>query len=243
VLIIPAIDIRNGNCVRLYQGQPENETIYSSDPIEAAKQWEKRGAQMLHIVDLDGAFGGEPVNLTLIGALRKEINIPIEVGGGFRTMEAIISAFDHGADRVILGTVAIENPQLVADAVLKYEDQVTVSIDVSGQFAAIAGWKQVSAIPFSDVAKAMRELGVSELLFTDTRRDGTLNGPDIPTVRRFLQAAELPVIISGGVTTLEDIANLKELEAEGLKGAVIGKALYDKKIQLEDAIRIAGHAR
>jgi phosphoribosylformimino-5-aminoimidazole carboxamide ribotide isomerase len=239
MLILPAIDIRRGNCVRLFQGKAENETVYSSDPIEMALLWQSKGASMLHIVDLDGAFEGKPVNLNLIGLMRKQIQIPIEVGGGFRDITSIHQAFEKGADRVILGTVAIQNPQLVSECVRKYGPQVTVSIDVTGQFAAVHGWKDVSAVTFADLAQKMRDLGVAELLFTDTRRDGTLQGPDLKVTRAFLEAARVPVILSGGITSVEDIVNLKEMESHGLKGVVIGKALYDKKIQLEDALRVA----
>ena len=240
MLILPAIDIRHGNCVRLYQGQPDQQTIYSEDPIQVAKSWQAKGAKMLHVVDLDGAFEGEPVNLPLIGLMRKQLDIPIEVGGGFRDMTAIHQAFELGVDKVILGTSAIKNPGLVDEAVKSFGEMIAVSIDVYGAFAASSGWKEVSAISFSDLAARMRDLGVQELLFTDTRRDGTLKGPDITMVKGFLEAAQMPVTISGGVTTLEDILNLKELEHLGLHGVVIGKALYDKKVQLEDILRVAG---
>ncbi len=239
MLILPAIDIRRGNCVRLYQGDPARETVYSNDPIEIAHLWKSKGAEMLHVVDLDGAFEGKPKNLQLIGTLRKEVDIPIEVGGGFRDMAAISEAINQGADRVILGTAAIKNPSLVTEAISEFGERVSVSIDATGQFAAVDGWKVLSAVRFTDLAVQMRDLGVTELLFTDTRRDGTLQGPDLATVRSFLEAAQVPVVISGGITSVEDIINLKELESVGLKGVVIGKALYDKKIQLEEALRVA----
>ena len=239
MLILPAIDIRHGNCVRLYQGRPDQETVYSTDPIEIANIWKSKGAQMLHVVDLDGAFEGRPVNLPLIGLLRKEIQLPIEVGGGFRELAAIREAFDRGIDRIILGTATLHNPRLVKEAVDEFAGNMAVSIDVSGSFATAAGWKEVSTVPFGDVAAGMRELGVEELLFTDTRRDGTLLGPDLATISHFLEAAHMPITISGGISSLEDIYNLKQLEPDGIKAIVVGKALYDKKIQLEDALRIA----
>jgi len=151
----------------------------------------------------------------------------------------IEEAFEHGIDRIILGTAALHNPELVLQAVQKYETGIAVSIDVSGSFATAAGWTEVSAVPFGELASGMRDLGVEELLFTDTKRDGTLLGPDLGTIRRFLEAAQMPVTISGGITSLDDIYNLKQLEPQGVKAVVIGKALYDKKIQLEDALRIA----
>jgi phosphoribosylformimino-5-aminoimidazole carboxamide ribotide isomerase len=242
VLILPAIDIRHGNCVRLYQGRSDQETIYSHNPIDVAHYWKDKGAQMLHVVDLDGAFEGKPINLPLIEMLRKDVDIPIEVGGGFRNIQYVREAFERGADRVILGTAAIYNPDLVVNAVEEYTDAISVSIDVSGRFAAADGWKEISAIPFDELAEKMRSLGVAELLFTDTSRDGTLKGPNLNVIRQFLEAAALPTIVSGGVTSLEDIADLKDLESHGLKGVIIGKALYDKKFPLEDALHIAAHA-
>jgi phosphoribosylformimino-5-aminoimidazole carboxamide ribotide isomerase len=239
MIILPAIDIRHGNCVRLYQGKAERETVYSSDPVAMATLWKSKGAEMLHVVDLDGAFEGKPVNLPLITLLRKEVGIPIEVGGGFREMEHIRDAFEHGIDRIILGTAAIHNPELVQKAVEEFDDMVTVSIDVSGRFAATAGWTEISAVPFGELADSMRNLGISELLFTDTTRDGTLQGPNLNAIRLFLAAAQMPVTVSGGITCLDDISNLKELEPEGIKGVIIGKALYDNKFALNDAIRVA----
>jgi phosphoribosylformimino-5-aminoimidazole carboxamide ribotide isomerase len=238
MIILPAIDIRRGICVRLYQGKSEQETVYSESPTQMAQLWKSKGAKMLHVVDLDGAFEGKPVNLSLIGQMRREVNIPIEVGGGFRDVHSIQQALDEGVDRVILGTVAIRNPDLVREAVRQFPKKIAVSIDVSGSFATAAGWTEVSAVSFSDLAARMRDFGIDELLFTDTKRDGTLLGPDIPTIRGFLAAAKVPVIISGGVTNLNDINQLKQLEGEGLKGIVIGKALYDKKIQLEEALQL-----
>jgi phosphoribosylformimino-5-aminoimidazole carboxamide ribotide isomerase len=239
MLILPAIDIRHAACVRLYQGRPDQETVYSTDPVEMAHIWKARGATMLHVVDLDGAFEGKPVNLPLIKVIRQEVHVAIEVGGGFRDMLSISQGIEAGADRVILGTVAIRNPALVQEAVRSFGDRVSVSIDVNGSFAAAAGWKEISAITFADLAKRMRDIGVRELLFTDTRRDGTLLGPDLAMIEQFLGAANMSVTISGGVTTIEDVTNLKMLEPKGVKAAVIGKALYDKRIQLEDALRVA----
>ena len=239
MLILPAIDIRHGNCVRLYQGRPEEETLYSDDPVQVAREWKAKGATMLHVVDLDGAFEGKPVNLLLVAQMCEDVKIPIELGGGFRDLPAIQQAFDAGAARVILGTAAIKNPGLVKAAVEEYGGDIAVSIDVTGTFATSAGWKEVSTISAGELAAKMRELGVEELLFTNTQRDGTLQGPDLNAIKNFLTAAEVPVIVSGGITTLDDIYNLKQLEPLGLKGAVIGKALYDRKIQLEDALRTA----
>jgi phosphoribosylformimino-5-aminoimidazole carboxamide ribotide isomerase len=239
MLILPAIDVRGGNCVRLFQGKAEQETIYSDDPLKVANEWKIKGAQMLHVVDLDGAFEGKPINLPLIGTIRREIGIPIEVGGGFRDMKSISKAIEQGIDRVILGSAAIHNPQLVADGLREFGPAVTVSVDVSGAFATAAGWKEVTAMPYSELVGRLRDLGLKQILFTDTKRDGTLLGPDVAVVKQFLETAKLPTVVSGGITSLDDVFNMKQLESQGLEGIVIGKALYDKKIQLEDALRLA----
>jgi phosphoribosylformimino-5-aminoimidazole carboxamide ribotide isomerase len=239
VLILPAIDIRGGNCVRLVKGQLSEETIYSNDPVQMARFWKSQGAPMLHVADLDGAFQGRLVNLSQVVALRSAAQIPVQMGGGFRELKSIQAAFDQGIDKVILGTVAVDNPDLVTQAVELFKDFITVGIDVRNTFAATSGWQRTSMCRADELAVRMRDAGVKELMFTDTTRDGTLEGPDTGTIRAFLAAAKMPVLVSGGISTLEDIRNLKELEGEGLKGIVIGKALYDNKFQLEDALRLA----
>jgi phosphoribosylformimino-5-aminoimidazole carboxamide ribotide isomerase len=238
MLILPAIDIRRGNCVRLYQGRQEQETIYSKDPVDMARLWKSRGATMLHIADLDGAFQGKPANLDLVARIKKELGIPVQVGGGFREMASIEAAIAIGIDKVILGTAAVYDPDLVQQAAKRFGAAIAVSIDVSDDYVAVAGWKELSAIRFDDLAVRMRNSGIQELLFTDTRKDGTLSGPNLGGIRLFLKAAQLPVIVSGGITTLDDILQLKEFESQGLKGVVVGKALYDHKISLEDALRV-----
>jgi phosphoribosylformimino-5-aminoimidazole carboxamide ribotide isomerase len=242
MLILPAIDIRKGNCVRLYQGRQEQETIYSRDPLEMARLWHQRGAKALHVADLDGAFQGKPVNLDLVAKMRAELGIPVQVGGGYRDMGSIEQAVNAGIDKVILGTAAVYNPDLVKEAVKRFGAAVAVSIDVSDDYVTVDGWKETSAVRFDDLAKRMRDHGVRELLFTDTRKDGTLTGPNIEGIRRFLAAAKVPVTVSGGMSTLDDILALKPFESEGLKAVVIGKALYDQKIQLEDALRVTAVA-
>lgn len=242
MLVIPAIDIRNGNCVRLYQGRAEQETVYSRDPVDMARIWVSHGAKRLHVADLDGAFQGKPANLHLVARMKQELKVPIQMGGGFRDLPSIEAAIKAGVDRVILGTAAVYNPELVATAVGEFGDAIAVSIDVSDDYVAVAGWKELSAVRFDDLAVRMRENGVEELLFTDTRKDGTLTGPNLSGIRLFLEAAELPVIVSGGISNLDDIIALKEYESRGLRGVVVGKALYDHKLTLEDAMRVSGSA-
>lgn len=240
MLVIPAIDIRHGQCVRLYQGKDDQVTVYSKNVMETAELWVSKGAKRLHIADLDGAFEGKPINLALASEIQKRLQVPVQIGGGYRTIESIRAALEAGVDRVILGTVAVYNPDLVQQAVEDYGSSVAVSIDVADDFVAVAGWREVSSIRFDDLVQRMQSLGVKELLFTDTRKDGTLSGPNLPAIKIFLSAANVPVIVSGGITTLEDVQTLKELESLGLKGIVIGKALYDKHIALDEAIRIGG---
>lgn len=240
MLVIPAIDIRNGQCVRLYQGQDDKVTVYWKDPVEMASTWVTRGAQFLHIADLDGAFQGKPGNLDKLERMKKVVTVPIQIGGGFRSLASIDAAFSAGADRVILGTAAVYNPSLVTESVAKYGDRIAVSIDVADDFVAVSGWKDISAVRFDDLVKKMVHAGVKNLLFTDTRKDGTLSGPNIGGIRMFLQHAKgCSVIVSGGITTTEDIQALRDFESQGLDGVIIGKALYDHRITLSDAQRAA----
>ncbi len=237
MLVIPAIDIRHGQCVRLFQGKDEQATVYSTNPVEVGVMWAHKGAKRLHVADLDGAFDGKPANIAAAVQMKKDTGLPVQIGGGYRDMESIKAALEAGIDRVILGTVAVYNPELVAEAVETFGPRISVSIDVAEDFVAVSGWKEVSKIRFEDLAKKIVGMGVTELLFTDTRKDGTLSGPNIPAIRRFLSAAAgVPVTASGGVTTVEDVKALRALEPEGLFAAIIGKSLYDKRVRLEDAI-------
>ena len=241
MLVIPAIDIRRGQCVRLYQGQEDKETVYWKDPVEMATTWVKSGAKMLHVADLDGAFQGKPANLKKVADMKKVVTVPIQMGGGFRSMEAIDAAFEMGVDRVILGTVAVYNPDLVAQAIAKFGNAIAVSIDVSEDFVTVSGWKEVSAVKFDVLVDRMIACGVSTFLFTDTRKDGTLSGANVMGIRTFLYAAKgAPVIASGGITSIEDILQLRDLESQGLHGIIIGKALYDHKLSLQEAMQAAG---
>ena len=241
MFVIPAIDIRHGQCVRLYQGKEDQATVYWKDPVEMADIWVKRGAQMLHVADLDGAFQGRPANLDKVAHMKKTVTVPIQIGGGFRSIESIDAAFNVGADRVILGTAAVYNPELVARAIDKYNEAIAVSIDVSDDFVTVSGWKEISSVKFDDLVERMIVAGVKNLLFTDTRKDGTLSGPNIAGIRLFLHVAQgAPVIVSGGISSVEDILQLREFEPHGLTGIIIGKALYDRKLTLHEAMQAAG---
>ncbi len=240
MLVIPAIDIRHGQCVRLVQGKEAMETVYSKDPVEMAVLWHSRGAPMIHIADLDGAFQGKPVNLELVKKIKAAVPVPVQLGGGIREMDTIERAMNTGIDRVILGTAAVYDQDLVKEAVSRYGAKIAVSIDVSNQFVAVAGWKEVSNVRFEDLAHRMRELGVQTLLFTDTHKDGTLSGPNVEGIKAFLKAAKIPVIVSGGISSVADVQLLSPLAAQGLAGVVIGKALYDHKFTLEEVLSAVG---
>jgi len=239
MLIYPAIDIRNGQCVRLVQGQDSRQTVYGKDPVAMAQVWKSEGATHIHVADLDGAFQRRPMHIDTVARIRKETGLPVQMGGGFRTIDQIAEAVSKGIDRVILGTIAVTDPDLVRTAAKKFGAQVTVSIDVKDEFVTVAGWQEVSTIRYTDLATRMREAGIQELLYTDTRKDGTLSGPNIEGLQTFLAAAQIPVVAGGGVTTVEDIVAMKALTNRGLKGAVIGKALYDHRIALKDALAAA----
>ncbi|PRX29897.1 1-(5-phosphoribosyl)-5-[(5-phosphoribosylamino)methylideneamino] imidazole-4-carboxamide isomerase [Orenia metallireducens] len=237
--VIPAIDIRNGNCVRLYKGDFEQETVYG-DPIEMARLWASKGASRLHIVDLDGALDGKPTNLELISKIVKEVEIPVQVGGGIRTMEIIKSYLSVGVDRVIIGTAAIENPELVVEGIKEFgAERIVVGIDAKNNYVATEGWLETSDTTVIDLGKAMKDRGVEWVVFTDISKDGTLTGPNIESTQSLAKETGLKVIASGGVSKLEDIKNLKKIEGDGVVGVITGKAIYTDSLDLEEAIELA----
>jgi phosphoribosylformimino-5-aminoimidazole carboxamide ribotide isomerase len=236
VIIYPAIDLRGGRCVRLVEGDFTRETIFDADPVAAAERWADEGAEWLHVVDLDGAVVGEPVNHEAIRRIRQSVSIPIQLGGGLRLDEHIAAAFDHGIDRVILGTVAIRSPELVSAAIERWSDKVAVGLDARDGRLAADGWLDQTDALAIDVAKALREVGVQHFIFTDISRDGTLKGPNLPALSAMVEAVpEANVIASGGVGEPEDVHAAK---ATGAAGIIIGRALYDGRVDLADAIAI-----
>ncbi|OCL26175.1 1-(5-phosphoribosyl)-5-[(5-phosphoribosylamino)methylideneamino]imidazole-4-carboxamide isomerase [Orenia metallireducens] len=237
--VIPAIDIRNGNCVRLYKGDFEQETVYG-DPIEMARLWASKGASRLHIVDLDGALDGKPTNLELISKIVKEVEVPVQVGGGIRTMEIIKSYLSVGVDRVIIGTAAIENPKLVVEGIKEFgAARIVVGIDAKNNYVATEGWLETSDTTVIDLGKAMKARGVEWVVYTDISKDGTLTGPNIESTQTLAKETGLKVIASGGVSKLEDIKNLKMIEEDGVVGVITGKAIYTDSLDLEEAIKIS----
>lgn len=236
MLIIPAIDLKEGKCVRLEQGLMDKATVYSDDPATTAKHWELQGAEILHVVDLDGAFAGVPKNLDAIKAIRAAIKIPIEVGGGIRDLSTIRSLVSIGIDRIILGTAAIENPSFVQEACRVFPDRIIVGIDAKEGLVAIKGWAEVTKVQAIDLAQQMQEHGVIAIIYTDIKRDGMLSGPNIEATQALAKALHIPVIASGGVHTMKDIEDLLAVRRSGVSGVITGKAIYSGSLNLKEAI-------
>ena len=234
--IIPAVDIRGGKCVRLYQGDYTKETIFSDEPVEMALRWQSMGAPRLHIVDLDGASAGEPGNLNIIREIAHALLIPTQLGGGIRSLEAIEVALKAGVERVILGTAAVETPRLAALASEKYGEAIAVSIDARKGLVATHGWQENTELEAVQFAQDMVKLGIKRLIYTDINRDGTLTEPNFTAIAELLEAVRLPVIAAGGITSL---SHLKILNRLGVEGAIIGKALYTGDINLKQALALA----
>lgn len=235
--IIPAVDIKAGQCVRLVQGQADQETVYSNDPVAMACHWDEEGAQLIHVVDLDGAFDGKPVNVEIIKNIIYNSTVDIQIGGGIRTMDALSAYFDAGAYRIILGTIAHQQPEFVAQACKKYPGKILVGIDARNGKVAIQGWREVSDQSAADLAKSLESAGVAGYIFTDISKDGMMQGPNLEQIKEFASATTTPVIASGGVSRIEDVINLLALEKEGVEGMIIGKALYDKKLDYREILK------
>jgi len=236
MLIIPAIDLKEGKCVRLEQGLMDKATVYSDDPATTAKFWEDQGAELLHVVDLNGAFAGVPKNLDAIKAIRAAIKIPIEVGGGIRDLDTIRTLVSIGINRIILGTAAIENPSFVREACREFPDRIIVGIDAKEGLVAIKGWAEVTKVQAKDLALQMQEYGVIAIIYTDIKRDGMLSGPNIEATQALAKALHIPVIASGGVHTMKDIENLLTVRHSGVSGVITGKAIYSGSLNLKEAI-------
>lgn len=236
MIIIPAIDLKDGKCVRLLQGKKEEVTVYSDDPASMAKHWADQGAELLHVVDLDGAFTGVQKNLDKIVAIRKAISIPIEVGGGIRDIEIIKKLADIGIDRMIIGTSAI-NPEFIIDACKRFPDKVIAGIDAKDGKVALKGWVEVTDLDALVFARQMESNGVAGIIYTDISRDGMLTGPNIEAMAKMTANVRIPVIASGGVSKLDDIGSLAAIK--NLWGVITGKALYEGTMKLGEAIALA----
>ncbi len=234
--IIPAIDIRGGKQVRLYQGDYDRETVYSDDPLSVAAHWAELGASRLHVVDLDGARVGTPVNLELAGRIASSVLVPVQLGGGMRDVESVKAALDAGIERVVLGTAAAESSTLVPDLLREAgEDAVAVSVDARNGKVALRGWTQNTSLSASDLVKRIEAWGVRRFVYTDVERDGTLTEPNFSAIERLVRDTKMNVLIAGGITTVRDI---RELSTLGVEGAIVGKALYTGDIDLLEAMEI-----
>ena len=231
--IIPAIDILNGKCVRLKQGRYDAETVYSKNPLEIARKWTSQGAKRLHVVDLDGARTGIPKNVEIIKNIAKEIDIPVQTGGGIRNFDLIKQMIDYGIDRVILGTTAVNNPNTLARFCDEFNDRIAVAIDVKEGKIATEGWAKLAQKDVLTLAREAIGFGVKRFIYTDISRDGMLTGPNYEGIKSFVAQVKVPVIASGGVSSKEDIEKLKQTGAEG---CIVGKALYEGKIKLEEIL-------
>jgi len=231
--LYPAIDIKNGQCVRLRQGVFEDTTVYADEPYQVAKEFEAEGAKFLHIVDLDGALRGTGANDAALKKIVENVSIPVEIGGGIRTMEDIEHRLSLGVTRVILGTKAVESPEFVKEAVEKFgADKIVVGIDAKDGMVAIKGWETISNVDAVTLALSMKELGVTTIIYTDISKDGMLCGPNIAQKARMVEATGMDIVASGGVSCMED---LEKLESIGVEGTILGKAIYEKKVDLKVA--------
>lgn len=238
MIILPAIDIRAGKVVRLFQGDFTKEKVYSGDPANIAKRWELEGAKMLHVVDLDGAFLGRVKNLPVIREITSSVKIPVELGGGIRTEGEVEQALSSGIKRVIIGTRAYTDENFVKKLVKKYRDSVVVSIDAANGEVISEGWKKKTFIKAAELAKKMQGLGVTVIIYTDILQDGTMQGPNLGAIEEILDNTTCDVIVSGGISSLEDIRALKRLGRKNLAGIIVGKALYEGAFTLREANNI-----
>jgi phosphoribosylformimino-5-aminoimidazole carboxamide ribotide isomerase len=237
LIVIPAIDLKDGRCVRLSQGRMDQESVYSEHPIEMAKYWESKGAERLHVVDLNGAVLGKPFHRPLIKEISRSVKIPIEVGGGIRDPSTIEDYLSSGVRWAILGTAAFQNRSVIEEACHRFPERVILGIDAKGGKVAIQGWNEVVSLEAIDLAKQYEGMGLSAMIFTDIERDGMGTGLNFQSTRNLARSTSIPVIASGGVSRTEDIENLLELEPEGVIGVIVGRALYTGTLKLEEAIR------
>ena len=234
-LAIPAIDLKGGRCVRLYQGDPDRETVYGDDPVAMARHWERLGARWLHLVDLDGAFTGNSANRNVIAAIGRAVTIPFQVGGGIRSREDLERMLEAGASRVILGTVMVKQPQLAEKLAVEFGDKLIAGIDAREGLVTVQGWTEQGEIRAVELARRVEQWGVGQIIYTDTEKDGTLSGPNYKGLEQILAASSLKVIVAGGISSLKDLQALKSY-APRVTGVIIGQALYTNRFILPEAI-------
>jgi phosphoribosylformimino-5-aminoimidazole carboxamide ribotide isomerase len=241
--VIPALDILDGRCVRLYQGNYEQSEVFGEDPVAIAQRWYDEGTKYLHVVDLNGAKAGSPKNLQVIEAIARSLPIHVQVGGGLRDRDSVGAVLATGVSKAILGTIAVEQPQLVADLCAEFPGQILVGIDARDGKVATRGWLTTSEVIASDLAHRMAQVGVAGIIYTDIYRDGTLQGPNLEALKQLAQSVDIPTIASGGVSSITDLLSLLALEPLGVTGAIVGKAIYTGNIDLKEANRAVGSGR
>ena len=242
MIIYPAIDIRGGRCVRLTEGRFDAETVFADDPAEMALKWAGLGAEFLHLVDLDGALAGEGKNVPVIERILQSVSIPVQLGGGIRNLSTIEKLLSLGVTRLILGSAAVKNPVLVEEACKKYPGHIAVGIDAKNGEVAIEGWGKGSGVAATELAKKMAAYGVETIIYTDISRDGMLSGVNVEATAALARACGVPIIASGGVASIEDIRRVKAVEADGVQGCIIGKAIYTGAVDLQEALALAKEA-
>ena len=238
MLLIPAIDLKNGRCVRLLQGEADAKTVYSDDPAAMARSFEDAGAKRLHLVDLDGAFRGQGTNLDSIHSILKTISIPVQLGGGLRTADDVERMLKLGVSSVIIGTMAVKNPDVFEDIIKQYSgEQIILGIDARNRKVAIEGWQEGTEIYDVDFALHWKKVGIQRVVFTDIARDGMLSGPNMEALRNFARGTGLKIVASGGVSSIKDLELLKTLEADGVDQVISGKAIYEGKLDLNEIFK------
>lgn len=235
MILYPAIDIYNGKCVRLKQGRFEDATLYFDNPLDAAKKWADQGAEWLHVVDLNGAVDGKPMNLKAIESIMTSVTLPVQIGGGIRTQDTAEIFLTLGAGRIVLGSAALEDPDLVEILCVKYQERIALGIDARDGKVAVHGWKDISDKGAIELAQHFEGVGLQHLIYTDISRDGMLTGPNFEALEKMISAVGIPIIASGGISKIEDLQKLKEIGAEG---AILGRSLYEGKIDLGEVLKI-----
>ncbi|MBM4286722.1 MAG: 1-(5-phosphoribosyl)-5-[(5-phosphoribosylamino)methylideneamino]imidazole-4-carboxamide isomerase [Deltaproteobacteria bacterium] len=243
MLVIPAIDIKNGRCVRLRQGVKDQETVYGDDPGAMARRWQAQGAQWLHVVDLDGAFEKKPVNVAAVASIRQNLTIPMQLGGGLRTLEDMAQYISLGVDRLILGTAVLKDREVTMQALKRFPGRIAIALDARDGRLAAEGWVETTDRDALEVAQALAPLGPAAFIYTDIFRDGMQTGPNIAATRRLAQAVPTPVIASGGVNTIKDIQDLIPLTEDGVIGVITGKALYAGTLNFQEALQLTSGSR
>ena len=233
--IIPAIDLKNGRCVRLIQGKEDQETVYGEDPVEIALSFEEQGAEQIHLVDLDGAFRGESKNLEQVERIAQAVKVPLELGGGIRSLDDITRVFDLGVSFVIIGTIAVKNPKILEEAIERFGNQLILGLDAKDGKVAVSGWVEITEFSDEEFAIQWKQFGIDRVIYTDIARDGMLTGPNLSSLRRMAISTGLKVTASGGVSSLDDLKQLAELERDRVDEVIVGKAIYERQLDLREA--------